>query len=321
MLDVIAPSGWTGARIEAWLDWGSSLPTDLPPAASAESLGLDEAVLAGGPARYASRQACWGSARGLFDDGDAKLFAEELFAILTLGLFAPGAALPDGFRLHPLVADPSTALPPDIQAARTVTSDLTPFQLQRLRAVADAVIRCDGDAAECADPAINQPLARAALAAQRRGTRRRGDRRRHRSGSRRVGESTRWSPALATGWSTWTRRRLRQRRGSARRQPSSSTPPMRAPCCSPRRPPPGHSRSGVSATPPTCGPRRVWRRSSLDIELSIGFSAVSQHAYWRRDFRPIQIGVAGLAERLVAEGLRLRRRGRPAPRRRAASPR
>ena len=55
--DVRAPRGWTGARVEAWLDWGLTLPTDLPLDANAEPFGLDETLLGGGPALYARRQA------------------------------------------------------------------------------------------------------------------------------------------------------------------------------------------------------------------------------------------------------------------------
>ena len=39
---VLAPQGWTGARVEAWLDWAQNLPTDYPAIDLPEGLGPDQ---------------------------------------------------------------------------------------------------------------------------------------------------------------------------------------------------------------------------------------------------------------------------------------
>ena len=174
---VLAPKGWSDARVEAWLDWAETLPTDMPdayPKALAEDAAADP-VLAGGPDRYARRIAAWGCALGVFDrQTDAKAFRGELYTLLTLGLAA----------VRPAKAAPGEAAVPDIGAiefAREAAEFAGRVQAQalgeaavanlaaRLRAVSEAVRRCEGDAAACADPARNLALARAAKAARQAG--------------------------------------------------------------------------------------------------------------------------------------------------------
>jgi ribonucleoside-diphosphate reductase alpha chain len=314
IVEVRAPTGWTGARIEAWLDWGLALPVDLPIGADVDRFGLDGALLGGGPALYARRQACWGVALGLMGADEAKLFAEEVFALLTLGLFAPGPARPDGFRLHPLVADPSTAPPPALEDAGAAPSGLTGFQVQRLRAVADAVIRCEGDAGDCADPIVNQPLARAALAARGAGLT-----------DAAIADAIALGRAcVAPDTSGFGARYMVADRNATTVAPGPwlGEPPTVTFDAD-------DARALLLAEAAAAGTLSVWGLAdpadlraatrlatlALDIELSAGFTVESRHAYWRRDFRPIQLAVAGLAERLVAEGLGY---GDEAGRRRAA---
>ena len=62
-VDILAPPGWTSARIEAWLDWADSLPDDYPGVALPPSLSADsplDPLLDGGPDRHARRLAAWG---------------------------------------------------------------------------------------------------------------------------------------------------------------------------------------------------------------------------------------------------------------------
>ena len=88
---VLAPKGWSDARVEAWLDWAEAQPADMPDAYP-KTLAEDPAgdpVLAGGPDRYARRIAAYGHALGLFrKPTDALAFRDELFAALTLGVAA-----------------------------------------------------------------------------------------------------------------------------------------------------------------------------------------------------------------------------------------
>ncbi|HYG28293.1 MAG TPA: ribonucleotide reductase, partial [Caulobacteraceae bacterium] len=171
---VLAPKGWPDAKVEAWLDWAEALPSDLPedcPKALAEGEAADP-VLAGGPDRYARRIAALGLHHGVFrKQADALAFRDELFTTLTLGLAAVSPARE---------AAAETTIP-DIGAiefareagefaarcqARALGETAVSALAARLRAVSEAVRRCEGDAAACADPARNLALARAAHAAR-----------------------------------------------------------------------------------------------------------------------------------------------------------
>ncbi len=299
-----APNGWTAARVEAWLDWAATIPADLPiGAASRPPPSLDATVLDGGPARYALRQANWGLALRLFDHASAAAFAEELYGLLTLGLFAPGAERASGFRLHPSHADPSNAPPPTADDSPVATPAFNTFQIERLQAVTDAVLRCEGDAAGCADASVNQALARAALAARQAGV---ADApiadaiALGRSGLRfemtnlpsfvAVDRTTVDARLSASAWFNGAPTFVFDKDDARSLAMSAAAP------------------SGALALldfEDEADLRAAVRLAviALDIELSAGFIDEARHAYWRRDFRPIQVGVAGLAERLVAEGL------------------
>ncbi len=301
---IVAPSGLTVARVDAWLDWAATIPSDLPREPSLPMAGLDETILDGGPARYAHRQASWGWALGLFDDeASAGIFAQEIFALLTLGLFAPGAAADTGFRLHPLEPDPSVAAPPAPFDDPTTSTDLNAFQLERLRAVADAVLRCEGGPAECADVTVNQPLARAAVAARQAGL---ADPiiadaiALGRSGLHFDGNT---SPAVvvadreAPDWKVSARAWL-----TGAPTLTFTTDDSRALALAVAAPSGALAILDLTAELDVRAAVRL-AVIALEIEVSAGFTLEARHAYWRRDFRPIQLGVTGLAERLVAEGL------------------
>ena len=73
---VAAPSDWTDARVEAWLDWAGTIEPKAP--------------LGGGPARYAERIAKIGLTRGLFGDkADAAGFKDALLATMLAGWTPP----------------------------------------------------------------------------------------------------------------------------------------------------------------------------------------------------------------------------------------
>ena len=174
----------------------------------------------------------------------------------------------------------------------------------RLGAVADAVLRCDGDPANCADPAVNQSLARTVIAARQAGL-----------------TDTQITDAIALGQSGF---RFETAVPSA---PifiaDRAAPDARLSACAWLTGSPTFvfdtkdaSALALSAAAPSGALaigdleteedlRAAVRLAviALDIEVSAGFSAEARHAYWRRDFRPIQLGAVGLAERLVAEGL------------------
>ena len=182
MAPTLAPADWSDARVESWLDWADALPTDLPQDATA----LDEdhgAWMQGAAERWAHRLAAWGCAQGLFATASAAaVFAEELSASLLLGLAAPGAVLNDGVRPdgagdHAAGAAFISLNEPgakrrltDLAAARRgerLADRAAEALSDALRAVADAVDRCEGPREACADPVANPALARAALIARR----------------------------------------------------------------------------------------------------------------------------------------------------------
>jgi ribonucleoside-diphosphate reductase alpha chain len=162
---VLAPRGWTTARVEAWLDWAESATVDAGPPTR-------DGLLAGGPERFADAVTQRAAALGLFDrKPDGSAFQAELQSILSLGLaaFGPGRSL-DGGGDIPVAGTPAFSLAVRRLIAETEGRALAVraagFVGERLYAVADAVRRCEGDAAACADPAGNPALARAALAAR-----------------------------------------------------------------------------------------------------------------------------------------------------------
>jgi ribonucleoside-diphosphate reductase alpha chain len=167
----LAPADWSDVRIEAWLDWADSLPTDLPE--NTAPLDEDHAAWLGGAAdRWAHRLGAWGRELGLFDSADdAEAFTDELWAALLLGLAAPATAeitLAPGFIA---LSEPGAARRlTDLTAARRgerLSARAAEALSDALRAVADAVDRCEGPRETCADPPRNPALARAALTARR----------------------------------------------------------------------------------------------------------------------------------------------------------
>ncbi len=139
-----APVGWPPSQVRAWLAWSAAEPGADP-----------RRPLGGGPWARAARLAA------------SERAAAELEATLLLGLAAPGRpgapapvadlATPEGReRLHAHLA----------QASAARLSGAASSVCAALEAVRDAVARCQGDPAACADPTANPALARAARAAR-----------------------------------------------------------------------------------------------------------------------------------------------------------
>ena len=156
---VLAPRDWTAARVEAWID--------------AAAPGDPQAPLLGVPAAHAARLAEAGVRQGRFSKAEAKVFAAEFEAVVLLGLFAHAPARPEP---EPILLDAGAIeFAADLDrclAARrgaALAARAVAAVAQRLQAVIDAVGRCEGDAAACADPTRNTALARAAVAAREAG--------------------------------------------------------------------------------------------------------------------------------------------------------
>ena len=147
---VRAPADWSDVQIEAWLDWAD--------AEGFETSGEDP--LAEAAARFASGLGLKGSA------------ADELGATLLLGFVTPARALATGPTCLNL-SDPASAMQLERELACRRAVRLSDAAVEAasisLRAVVDAVDRCEGSPADCADPRRNPALARAALGARRAG--------------------------------------------------------------------------------------------------------------------------------------------------------
>ena len=160
---VLAPRGWTGARVEAWLDWSETF-TPLP---GRKDLGGD-VLLGGGPSGFAGALVARAADLKLFERRqDALAFEAELGAVMASGVVAFGqgaqtfatGAIPD-------IAEPGFRLVADRFAAQclgwTLAEQSARTLAERLGEVLDAVRRCEGDPTACADPAGNPALARTA---------------------------------------------------------------------------------------------------------------------------------------------------------------
>jgi ribonucleoside-diphosphate reductase alpha chain len=162
---VLAPRGWTSARVEAWLDWGDALQ-----ASDAPEDDLDPA-LGAGPDRYASRLVKLGVAQGVLTADQAEPFREALVTSILAGEAAP--ALPAAVRQSPSIVDLgdiefAAAVEAHVAAHRAAEAALAGAEavLRALQGVMSAVSRCEGEAAACADPMRNPALGRAARSAR-----------------------------------------------------------------------------------------------------------------------------------------------------------
>ncbi len=319
--EALAPIAWAAARVEAWLDWADALPADYPVGGDPTgdpppSLGPDapnDPLLAGGPARHARRLAAWGMRLGHFQDGgEAEAFADALFDLYARGLAAPGASLAFGARLHPLTPDPARG-PVEkrrhVEAPEAWAASPDGPLPRRLGAVSDAVRRCHGDADACADPDANQVLARAAWGAREAGA-----------------ADEEIADAIALG------------RAGEHAAPAPSAPILLTDRAGALASAPGSRRAALAAWSradltlafaesdalalerAAAGPRAALDAVAsdddahlaaiarllvvaLDIEASVGFCDTVADAHRRRDWRPVTLALAGVAERLVAEGL------------------
>ena len=154
LTSTLCPRGWPDAQVEAWLDWGVGLGATTV-----------SAPLCGGPRAYARRVLA--AARSRLEPEAAQALAAELEASMLLGLAAPASGLA-GVE----AADAATTTGQALLEGRLAAGDAAQLSggahalARRLEAVAEAVARCEGDRAACADPSANPALARAVRSAR-----------------------------------------------------------------------------------------------------------------------------------------------------------
>lgn len=151
--EVLAPTSWTDARVEAWLDWLGE-ETDLPAAVF----------------RFAESLLQRADDSGLFETARARgAFRRDLGAAMLAGQMALGApseiATPAAL-LNPAEAAPALAVLRARHRGRAMAKAAAREMGARLQAVMDSILRCEGDPAACADLRANANLARSAEAAR-----------------------------------------------------------------------------------------------------------------------------------------------------------
>ena len=141
---VDAPARWTNAQVEAWLDWAGIPPTETTTASLASAIEDYVNTLA-------------------VEDGT------NLIASLRLGLVTPARSQAFADQIHDL-SDPAAikALSAAITRRRADRLALGAVEAvcAALSRVTEAVHRCEGPPADCADPARNPALARVAAHAR-----------------------------------------------------------------------------------------------------------------------------------------------------------
>jgi len=146
---VRAPEAWSDVQVEAWLDWGDAqglIASDGDDPLGEIAHGLGRRLCPDEPAELAATLLL-----GLASPATAPIAADGV-----LNLSEPGAAR----RLREEVA---------MRLARRLAVGAVESTSSALGRVADAVSRCEGSPADCADPSRNPALARAALTARRAG--------------------------------------------------------------------------------------------------------------------------------------------------------
>jgi ribonucleoside-diphosphate reductase alpha chain len=155
LVEVQAPAHWTTPRLEAWLDWAGGEAIDM--AAAIEAFVEDLTARA--------------QTKGLVRDVRARTrFRDQLTEALLTGVIsldrAPPASSARVIDAHSPQLEATlmrlTAAHRGQAAAQATALELA----RRLQVVMDAILRCDGAPAACADPQANPSLARAAEAAR-----------------------------------------------------------------------------------------------------------------------------------------------------------
>ncbi|MEO7379511.1 MAG: hypothetical protein ABIV23_05520, partial [Sphingomicrobium sp.] len=144
------PAHWTGARLEAWIDWADG-ETDMA-----------EAV-----ADYVEELTARAQARGLVKDVRGRTrFRDDLTAALRAGVLAIGHDRSSRTLRVVDAGSPEVAIAVAMHRGEAAAQAAALELERRLQAVMDAILRCEGDAEACADPMRNPGLARAAEAAR-----------------------------------------------------------------------------------------------------------------------------------------------------------
>jgi ribonucleoside-diphosphate reductase alpha chain len=281
------PAHWTNARLEAWVDWAGGA-TDVPAAI----------------ADYVEELTAQAQAKGLVRDVRARTrFRDGLTEALLSGVIAIGRAP----GAPPAVMDAADPALPAALARLTaehrgrVAAEAAALELgRRMQAVMDAVLRCEGDPAACADPQANPSLARAAEAARAAGASdaliveavalaRAGEAAWEAEPPPGVGEAVRLVVAGEPGPAVEALARAAWATGAVALAPDRSTAERVA--------------AGAAALPAGIDLGGFWSAGGFDIDGFEAACALLAAALAAATDGPVAVGLAGLGEWLVAHGL------------------
>jgi ribonucleoside-diphosphate reductase alpha chain len=288
IVDAHGPAHWTNARLEAWIDWAGGA-TDVAAAITEHVEALTEQA----------------QAKGLVRDVRARTrFRDELTEALLAGRIAIGRAFQ---APPPRVID---ADDPDLPAAlarlgaehrgRVAAAAAALAMGQRLQAVMDAVLRCDGDPAACADPQANPSLARAAEAARAAG-----------ASDAMILEAVALARAGESAWETepppGAQEALRLVAAGAPVDAIGSLAVAAwatgAVALAPDRASAERIAAGEAAVPAGVDLTAFWSDAGFDVEAFEAACALLAAALAAGGDGPVRIGLAGLGDWLVAHGL------------------
>ncbi|WP_262422393.1 hypothetical protein [Brevundimonas denitrificans] len=249
---------------------------------------------------------------------------------MLLGLAAPAAAAAGGHRIHPVaddegletpdrdvidLADPAAAARLARHAreaqARRLSQDAMDALRQKLDAVADAVDRCEGPDADCADPRRNPALARAAHAARAAGARDSDILLAARGRLPEIGLIETPAPrpvvalsdrALAASGAPETRPAVDAALATGRvtlafapRDAAALDGAVAAPTAA--------INLAAADDPESLEALTRLMTTALEIEAACGFSRTAGDAAWRFGVRQITLALAGVGEAVMAQGL------------------
>ena len=278
LVEVEAPVHWTNARVEAWIEWAGGR-TDL-----------GAAIL-----QYAYALAGKAQARGLTADLRTRTrFREAITTAMTGGYVAltPGTAALEILESTPEALNDFAAAHCGREAARASAAQVA----DRLQAVVEAIHRCEGDPAACADLARNTTLARAAEAARTAG-----------ASDQAILDAISLARSGETNWLSRTPREVRARSVVAVRSDAMA---LARACWSTGRVivvPDANQVEALASLPgrPRAGVELLafWDQGRFDEPAFAAAVGIAALALACETEAPLLIGLAGLGEWLVAMGL------------------
>jgi ribonucleoside-diphosphate reductase alpha chain len=288
LVEALAPAHWTAARLDAWIDWAGGV-ADVPAAIEA----------------YVEDLTARAQEKGLVRDVRARTrFRDQMTEALLSGVIAigraPDAPVPPVIDVAAPELDAALAQLTAAHRGRTAAQAAGLELARRLQAVMDAVLRCEGDPALCADPQGNPSLARAAEAARTAG-----------APDALILEAVAAARAGETSWDAEPPALLAERMGLVAAGAPGEMAEALARCAwatgavvtAPDRDCAERIAAAAGALPAGIDLTGFWSDTGFDIEAFEATCALLAGALAAATEGPVAIGLCGLGEWLCAHGL------------------